>query len=161
MLRSIVSSRIRTRDLLITSPTLYRYTTAPPEYITKTTSPSIQPFCTAQVTVSSDILKHVISLKIASSHRAIKIPMVPLAHHSPNPKRHLGLFCTAHRTVYILYNGPPLKLPVPMGTIRNPTNTSVSWVHASPQFKRHVDGFSRFAGLTTYVTHRHTALLAR
>jgi len=29
LLRSIVSSRIRTRDLLITSPTLYRYTTAP------------------------------------------------------------------------------------------------------------------------------------
>jgi len=37
LLRSIVSSRIRTRDLLITSPTLYRYTTAPPALLHRAT----------------------------------------------------------------------------------------------------------------------------
>jgi len=45
--------------------------------------------------------------------------MIPWAHPSPQPKRHLdrfSRFCTVHHSVPILYNGLPLPSKLPLST---------------------------------------------
>jgi len=97
--------------------------------------------------------------------------MLPLAHLSPNPKRHLdrfSRFCTAHSRVAILYKlqraAPfPLNIPIPTEDLDpHLIRYIIPWAHPSPQPKRHFDRFSRFAGLTTVTdrsTDRQTTLL--
>jgi len=50
--------------------------------------------------------------------------MLPSAHQSPNPKRHLdrfSRFCTVHGRVLVHFTTscpfPPLKLPLPIGNL--------------------------------------------
>jgi len=71
------------------------------------------------------------------------------------PKLHrnwFSPFCTAYRIVPPTLQWtalPPSKLPLPIAK---------SWAHPSPQSKRHLNHFNRFAGLTT-VTDRLTGTL--
>jgi len=79
-------------------------------------------------------------------------------HTNPNPKRRLdwfSRFCTSHGRVAILYNGPPLplKLLLPVGIW-----TPRTWFFGPTEVlhRRHLDRFSRFAGLTTVTNGRPT-----
>jgi len=62
--------------------------------------------------------------------------MVPWAHPSPNPKRHLDWFSrflhSSPQSVPVLYSGLPLpsKLPLPMGASGPPSTT---WFLGPPQ----------------------------
>jgi len=90
-------------------------------------------------------------------------PVLPLAHRSPQPKRHLdwfSRFCTDDRKVpAIRYNGTPLPLKTAPfhGGCGLPSNTWFPSAHPTSLLypKRHLDWFSRFTGLTN-VTDRPT-----
>jgi len=85
--------------------------------------------------------------------------MIPWAHPSPQPKRHLDrLAILAQMTAVSLHltmERPfPLKLAHSHGG-SGPHLIHGSLVHLSPQPKRHFDGFSRFAGLTSVTDRPH------
>jgi len=70
----------------------------------------------------------VFPLKSCPWHGAIRIPIyvIPLAHPSPQPKRHLRLFscfCKAHLTVSLYFtmghSFPPSNCPFPLGSALN------------------------------------------
>jgi len=83
--------------------------------------------------------------------------VLPLAHPNPQPTRQIS---TAHgrKSLYFTMGRPfPLKT-IPPHLDSNLIHSYVA--HPSPQPKRHLDRFSRFAGLTR-VTDRQTTLLGR
>jgi len=78
--------------------------------------------------------------------------MIPWASPSPQSKWHhdrFSCFRTDDRSVSILYNGRPFtsKLPLVMGHL-DPILYMVPWAILSPQPKRYLDRFSRFAQMT-------------
>jgi len=72
--------------------------------------------------------------------------MLPWAHSSPYPKRHLDRLHSSRQSVPILYNGHPfpLKMALSRGLGSGPHLIQVPWAHLSAQPKRHLDRFNRF-----------------
>jgi len=103
----------------------------PPESTTETASRSIQPFLHSSrqsVVGHAGHVFYVFSLKSWPWHGAIRIPIyvIPLAHPSPQPKRHLRLFscfCKAHLAVSLYFtmgrSFPPSNCPFPLGSALN------------------------------------------
>jgi len=73
--------------------------------------------------------------------------MIPLAHTSPQPKQHVdwfSRFCTAYCSAEYPYTLQwHANCPFPWG-FWTPMQHMIPWSHPSPQYKQHLDQFSRF-----------------
>jgi len=84
--------------------------------------------------------------------------VLPSAHPSPQPKRQIDRFshsCTAHgrKSLYFQWALFPKKFPIPMGGSGPSSNTWFPGPTSVLNPKRHLDRFSRFAGLTSVTGH--------